>query len=91
MYNIVLVSGIKQSNSVIHIYIYTHILFQIPFPYWLLQNIECSSLCYRLGPYWLSMLYIAYQCFYILGISLSLIILLQMFFHNLLHAALFIE
>ena len=62
-----------------------------PFPYWLLQNIEHSSLCYRLGPCWLSVLYIAYQCFYILGISLSLSILLQMFFHSLWHAVLFIE
>ena len=30
-------------------YIYK-IFFHIPFPYVLLQNIECSSLCYRVGP-----------------------------------------
>ena len=36
IYNVVLVSGVKQSDSVIHI----SILFQILFPFRLLQNIE---------------------------------------------------
>ena len=35
-YNVVLVSGVQQSDSVIHI----SILFQILFPYRLLQNID---------------------------------------------------
>ena len=51
----------------IYIYIYihthTHILFQILFPYRLLQNIEYSSLCSTVGPCWLPILYIAvYNC-----------------------------
>ena len=46
MYNVVLVSGVQQSDSVIHvciyiyIYIYIYILFQILFPFRLLQNVE---------------------------------------------------
>ena len=53
-YNVVLDSGIQQSDSAyiymcvcvcIYIYIYIYILFQILFPYRLLQNIELSSLC----------------------------------------------
>ena len=44
IYNAVLVSGVQQSDSVIHIRI--SILFQILFPFRLLQNIEQSSLCY---------------------------------------------
>ena len=36
------------------------ILFQILFPYRLLQNIECNSLCYTVGPCRLSVLYIFY-------------------------------
>ena len=48
IYNVVLVSGIQHSE-------YIHLLiFQIPFPYILLQNIEYSSLCYTVGPCWLS-------------------------------------
>ena len=54
IYNIVLVSDIQQSDSVIHIYI----LFQILFDYGLLQDIEYSSLCCTVGPYSLSILYI---------------------------------
>ena len=38
IYNVVLVSGVQQSDSVIHIHIF--FLFQILFPYRLLQNIE---------------------------------------------------
>ena len=34
------------------------IFFQILFLYRLLQNIEYSSLCYTVGPYWLAILYI---------------------------------
>ena len=41
-----------------HIYIHTYILFQILFPFKLLQNFESSSLCYTVGPCWLYTLYI---------------------------------
>lgn len=40
IYNIVLVSDVQQINGYIYIYIYISILFQIPFPYKLLQNFE---------------------------------------------------
>ena len=56
--NNVLDSGAQHSDSVTYIYIHTYILFQILFPYRLLQDIEYSSLCYTVGPYWLSILYI---------------------------------
>ena len=49
-----LVSGVQQSDSVIHIHV--SILFQILFPIKLLKNIEQSSLCYTVGPCWLSVL-----------------------------------
>ena len=49
-----LVSGVQQSDSVIQIHV--SILFQILFPFRLLQSIEQSSLCYTVGPYWLSIL-----------------------------------
>ena len=42
----------------IMLYMYIYILFQIIFPCKLLQNIEYSSLCYIVGPCWLSILYI---------------------------------
>ena len=48
IYNVVLVSGVEQSDLVIHIHIV--ILFQIILPFRLLQNIEESSLCYTVGP-----------------------------------------
>ena len=51
-----LVSGVQQSDLVIHIHI--SILFLILFPYRLLQSIEYSSLCYTVGPCWLSILHI---------------------------------
>ena len=51
--NVVLVSGVQQSDSVI--YILVSILFQIIFPFRLLRSIEQSSLCYTVGP-WLSIL-----------------------------------
>ena len=38
MYNVILVSGVQQV-----------ILFQVLFPYRLLQNINLSSLCYTVG------------------------------------------
>ena len=49
------VSGVQQSDSLMHIYI--SILFQIHFHYKLLQDIEYSSLCYTVGPCFLSILY----------------------------------
>ena len=45
IYNVVLVSGVPQSDSVINIHI--SILFQILFPSKLLQNIEFSVLYSR--------------------------------------------
>ena len=57
IYNVVLVSGVQQSESVIHIHISTlFFFFLILFPYRLLQSIEQSSLCYQ-GSYQLSILY----------------------------------
>ena len=57
-----LFSGVQQGDSVIHtVFSYTYIyiyFFQILFPYMLLQNIEYSSLCYTVGPCWLSILYL---------------------------------
>ena len=48
------VSGVQHSDSVIHLHV--SILFQILFPFRLLQNIEQRSLCYTVGPCWLSIL-----------------------------------
>ena len=48
-----LVSGVQQSDAVIQ-----YILFQILFPYRLLQDNEHSSLYYTVGPCWLSILYV---------------------------------
>ena len=48
-YNVVLVSGVEQSNSVyvcVCLYIHTHILFCIIFHCHLFQETEYSSLCY---------------------------------------------
>ena len=47
IYN-VLVSGIQESDSVIHVS-----FFQILLPFRLPQNIEWSSLCYTVGPCYL--------------------------------------
>ena len=55
--NFVLVSGVQQSDSVIHIHV--SILFQVLFPFRLLQDIEQTSLCYTVDPYWLSILNMA--------------------------------
>ena len=57
MINDVLVSGVQQSDSVMHILV--SILFQILFPFGLLHNIEQGTLCYTVGPCWLSILNIA--------------------------------
>ena len=60
-YQAVLVSGVQQSDSVMHIPI--SVLFQIPFQFRLLHNIEQSSLCYTVDPCWLSISTIAmYTC-----------------------------
>ena len=55
--NVEFVSGVQQSDSVIHTHV--SILFQSFFPFRLLHNIEQSSLCYTAGPCWLSILNIA--------------------------------
>ena len=52
--NVVLVSGVQQRDSVIHIRV--SVLFQILFPFRLLQNIQQGSLCYTVGPCWLSII-----------------------------------
>ena len=52
--NVVLVSGAQQSDSVTHIH--ESILFQTLFSFGLLQSIRQSSLCYIVGPCWLSIL-----------------------------------
>ena len=52
-----IVSGAQQSDSAIHIHV--SILPQTPLPSRLLHNIEQSSLCYTVGPCWLSFLNIA--------------------------------
>ena len=54
MNNVVLVSVVQQSDSVIHIHV--SILLHILFPIRLLLNVEQSSLCYTVGPFWLSIL-----------------------------------
>ena len=46
---------VQQSDSVLYIYIYIYILYTFPF-YGLSQDIEYSSLCYTLGPFYLSIL-----------------------------------
>ena len=53
--DVVLASGIGQSDSVILVHV--SILFQILFSFRLLQSIEQSSLCYIVGPCWVSSLY----------------------------------
>ena len=65
IYNVVLVSSVQQSVSVIHIYVYKYVLFQILFHFRLLQDNEYSSLCYAVGPCCLRVLYI------VVGICLS--------------------
>ena len=49
--NVALLLGVQQRDSVIHIHVS---LFQILSPFRLLQTIEQGSLCYTVGPCWLS-------------------------------------
>ena len=56
--NVVLVSDVQRSDSVIHIHV-PAFLKKIRILFRLLHNIEQCSLCYTLGPYWLSILDIA--------------------------------
>ena len=56
IYNVVLVSGVQQRESVIHRHIST--LIQILFQYRPKQSIEYSPLCYTAGHYLLSVLQI---------------------------------
>ena len=69
IYSLVLVSGICTAKWLLYIHtkIYSliYILFQILFPYRLLQNIEYSSLCYTVGPGWLYILCIIQYCVYV--------------------------
>ena len=52
--NVLLVSGVQQSDSVTHIHVF--ILVQILFPLRLLYNIGQRTLCYTVSLCWLSML-----------------------------------
>ena len=54
MNNTVLVSGIEQSDLFTHVHV--SILFQILFPFRILQTTEQRYLCYTVGPSWLSIL-----------------------------------
>ena len=60
IYNIVLVSGIQQSDSAIYVsvFIYIYILLQILFHHRLLQDIEYSSLCSIVNSCCLCILYL---------------------------------
>ena len=49
IYNVVLISGVPQSTSIVHIQGAT--LFKILFPYWPLKRTQWSSLCYKVGSY----------------------------------------
>ena len=72
IHNVVLASGVQQSYSVIHIHI--SILFKILLPYRFLRNTEWSSLCYRVGPCWLPVLFMCcYHCFSITQSCLTLL------------------
>ena len=55
--NFMLVSGVQQSDSVVHMH--ASILLQILFPFMLLYDTEQSSLCCRVGPRRLPILNIA--------------------------------
>ena len=52
--NIVIISGEEQRDSAIHIHVST--LPQTPLLSRLPHNIQHSSLCYTVGPYWLAIL-----------------------------------
>ena len=62
IYSVVLVSGVRLSDSVIHIHIF--ILFYILFSYRLSQNVEQSSLCSTVGS--LLVIYLIYSSVYML-------------------------
>ena len=49
-YNVVFVSGVYQNDNFFQ-------MFSDYIPYSLLQNTEFISLCYTVGPHWLSILY----------------------------------
>ena len=55
-YNVVLVSSVQQTESVIHTHVST--LFQISFRFWSSECIESSSLCHVVGSHLLFALYI---------------------------------
>ena len=55
--NVVIVSGVQQSDSIIHIHV--SILFQNLFTFRLIHNINQRSLCYTVDACWLSILNIA--------------------------------
>ena len=59
IYNVVLIAAVQQSDSVIHIYIYTH-SFSYSFHYDLSWAIEYSSPCYTVGPCCLTFLYMLF-------------------------------
>ena len=52
MNSVVIVSGVWQRDSVVHIHV--SVLFQILFPFRFLQDIEPNSMFYTVGPCWLS-------------------------------------
>ena len=55
IYSVVLVSGVQQRDSVLHIHMF--ILFQILSPHRLPQNVEESPMFYTLSPCWLYYVY----------------------------------
>ena len=57
MNNVLIVSGEQQRDSAI--YIHVPILPQTPLPSRLPHNVEQSSICYTVGPCWLSILRVA--------------------------------
>ena len=62
IYNVVLISGVQQSESVIHIHISTLFFFQIVFPYRPLHSIEFPVLYSR---FLLVNLFYIQQCVYV--------------------------
>ena len=54
-----LVSGVQHSDSVIFIYEYID-SFSYSFHYGLLQDMEFSSVCYTVGPCYISIKYIVF-------------------------------
>ena len=69
--NVVIVSGGQQRDSAIHIH--ESILPQTSLPSRLPYNIEQSSLCYSVGPCWLSIISIA-VCFQIVVASQAFLV-----------------